>query len=69
MFRSSEGYAMPDEQQAKVEQYRGIARELRHIAAGQRFDMCRHDQLIALADGFDRLADRVEREIDRVLLA
>jgi len=57
---------MPDDQEERVEQYRGIARELRHIAEGQRFDLCRHDQLIALADGFDRLADRVEHEIERV---
>jgi hypothetical protein len=48
-----------DDWQERVEQYRGIARELRRIAEGERLDLRRHDQLIALAEGFDRLADRI----------
>jgi hypothetical protein len=42
--------------------FREIADTLRGIARGIRFDLCRVDQLTALAAGFDRLADRLERD-------
>jgi hypothetical protein len=34
---------------------------LRRLAAEIRFDFCRRQQLLALADGFDRFAQRLER--------
>jgi hypothetical protein len=40
--------------------YRQSARKLRRVAAGIRFDLCRREQLLALARGFDRLAERLE---------
>ena len=40
--------------------YRQSAERLRQIAADMRFDLCRREQLLALASGFDRLAERVE---------
>ena len=44
-----------------AERYRRIARELRYIAFNRApFDLCRKNQLLALAKGFDRFADRVE---------
>jgi hypothetical protein len=42
--------------------FRGIAAELRRIAASLRFDLGRAAQLNALADGFDRFAERLDRE-------
>ena len=44
------------------EKFREIADRLRVIAGQVRYDLCRVDQLHALAAGFDRLADRLERE-------
>lgn len=43
--------------------YREVADRLRTLARQVRFDTGRVNQLHALADGFDRLADRLEREI------
>ena len=44
-----------------AEKYRGIARELRCLAFRRvPFDLCRKNQLLALAKGFDRFADRIE---------
>ena len=48
--------------QARVEYLRGVADKLRGIANQLRFDLRRADQLRALADGFDRMASRLERE-------
>jgi hypothetical protein len=42
--------------------FREVADTLRGIARQVRYDLCRVDQLHALAAGFDRLADRVERD-------
>jgi hypothetical protein len=39
--------------------YRQTAEKRRKLAANIRFDFCRREQLFALADGFDRLAERV----------
>ena len=41
--------------------FRDIAVQLRGIARGLRFDLGRAAQLNALADGFDRFADRLEQ--------
>jgi hypothetical protein len=40
--------------------YREVAETLRGIAQRTRFDECRVSQLHALADGFERLAKRLE---------
>jgi hypothetical protein len=40
--------------------YRGNAHALRRMADQVRFDFCRRNQLLALADAFDRLAERLE---------
>ena len=37
---------------------------LRGLAAEQRYDLRRRDQLLALADGFERFARRLEREAE-----
>jgi len=42
--------------------YAEIADTLRKIAGDIRFDDCRVSQLNALADGFERLARRVQHE-------
>ena len=44
--------------------FREIADRLRGIARQIRYDLCRIDQLHALAAGFDRLADRLERDAE-----
>ena len=43
-------------------EYREVAERLRGIAREVRFDPNRVNQLHALADGFDRLAQRLEEE-------
>jgi hypothetical protein len=47
-------------EQNNAESYRQTAERLREMAAKIRFDFRRQQQLHALADGFDRLASRVE---------
>ena len=49
------------EQEARFTLHRQSARTLRRLAAEIRFDFCRREQLLALADGFERLAERVKR--------
>ena len=44
------------------DRYFEIAETLRQIARDIRFDDCRVSQLNALADGFERLAKRVEHD-------
>ena len=51
-----------DTPEARDEYLRGVAEKLRGIANQLRFDLRRADQLRALADGFDRMASRLERE-------
>jgi hypothetical protein len=48
------------EQEARAALYRQSARTLRQLAAEIRYDLRRRSQLLALAAGFDRYADRVE---------
>ena len=45
----------------RAELYRQSAERLRQLAARVRFDFGRQQQLLALAEAFDRLAERVER--------
>ena len=49
-----------DDSEARAAFYRESARTLRRLAAEIRFDFRRQSQLLALAAGFDRYADRVE---------
>lgn len=54
---------MPNDIEDREEQaaiYRESAARLRSIAATLRFDLCRREQLYALAAGFDRLAARLD---------
>ena len=52
---------MDDGQAAsRAAQYRESAGTLRQIAGEMRFDLCRREQLLSLAGGFDRLAERLE---------
>ena len=50
--------------QSRVAYLRGVADMLRGLAAEQRYDLRRRDQLLALADGFERFARRLEREAE-----
>jgi hypothetical protein len=45
---------------ARADMYRQSAKRLRRIAAELRFDLCRREQLLSLAGGFERLADKLE---------
>ena len=51
-----------DRPESRAAHFRSVATRLREIAAGQRYDIRRRDPLLALADGFERFADRLERE-------
>lgn len=51
---------MDDEQDTRAAIYRQSATALRELAAEIRFDFCRREQLLCLAGGFDRLAERLE---------
>ena len=58
------GGPMPeDELAAKIAGYRETAEALRGIAEQLRFDPRRGNQLRALADGFERFAMSLEREM------
>jgi len=56
------GRAVDDETpQSRAEHFRGVAENLRSLAAANfQYDIRRRDQLLALADGFARFADRLE---------
>ncbi len=59
---------MLDDPGLPADSYREIARQLRCIAFKRvAFDLCRKDQLLALAKGFDRLADRIERTDEKMV--
>ena len=49
-----------NEDECRAALYRQSANSLRRIAADLRFDFCRREQLLSLAGGFDRLAERLE---------
>ena len=48
--------------ESRVAYFRGVAETLRGIAEGLRFEPRRREQLLALAAGFERFADRLEQE-------
>jgi hypothetical protein len=54
---------MSEELVANPTHYRESAEKLRRVASQLRFDLCRRRQLLALADGFERLAERVGRAL------
>jgi hypothetical protein len=62
MGRPEGGGAVDDESpQSRAEHFRGVAENLRNLAAAHlRYDIRRRDQLLALAAGFERFADRLE---------
>jgi hypothetical protein len=47
---------------SRIAYFRGVAETLRGIAEQLRFEPRRRDQLLALADGFERFAVRLEQE-------
>jgi hypothetical protein len=58
---------MLDDSGLAADRYREIARQLRCIAFRRvTFDLCRKKQLLALAKGFDRFADRIERTDEKI---
>ena len=52
--------------QSRAAHFRSVADRLRGIANALRYDLRRADQLHALADGFERFANRLEQEADAV---
>jgi hypothetical protein len=51
--------------QSRAEHFRGVAENLRTLAGKSfRYDIRRRDQLLALAAGFERFAERLEQEAD-----
>jgi hypothetical protein len=50
-----------DSATAKAAYFRSVAARLRAIADEQQFNLRRRNQLLALADGFERHAERFER--------
>jgi hypothetical protein len=48
--------------QSRATYFRDVANMLRGLADEQRYDVHRRDQLLALADGFERFAARLEQE-------
>ena len=54
---------MPEDARSKAERFREDARKLRAVAQEMRFvDLRRRQQLLALADGFDQSAARIEEQ-------
>jgi hypothetical protein len=48
------------EETERAAAYREGARKLRRLANEIHYDFCRREQLRALAEGFERLADKLE---------
>ena len=48
--------------ESRVAYFRGVAETLRGIADRLRFEPSRREQLLALANGFERFAARLEEE-------
>ncbi len=55
---------LEDDLGARIARYRETAETLRGIAEQLRFDLRRGNQLRALADGFERIAMRLEEATD-----
>jgi hypothetical protein len=53
-----------DAPEDRVAHFREVAAKLRGIADNLRFEPRRRDQLMALADGFERFAARLEQEAE-----
>jgi hypothetical protein len=49
--------------EARAAYFREVAQTLRGIADQIRFDLRRKNQILALSEGFDRFADRLERAV------
>jgi hypothetical protein len=60
---------MSEELVANPTHYRESAEKLRRVASQLRFDLCRRRQLLALADGFERLAERARKELSTAAAA
>jgi hypothetical protein len=56
------GNVPSDYEEDRAENYRHTAERLRQLAAKVRFNFGRQQQLLSLADAFDRLAERIELE-------
>jgi len=48
--------------ESRIAYFRGVAETLRGIAEQLQFEPRRRDQLLALADGFERFAVRLQQE-------
>lgn len=55
---------MTEDAEAGASNYRQTASKLRRLAGELRFDFCRRNQLLALADGFERSADRLKKRFE-----
>jgi hypothetical protein len=49
-----------EEVRQRIARYRDTAETLRSLANAVRFDFSRREQLLALAAGFERAAERIE---------
>jgi hypothetical protein len=56
------GNVPSDDEEDRAENYRHTAERLRQLAGKVRFNFGRQQQLLSLADAFDRLAERLELE-------
>jgi hypothetical protein len=54
------GNVPSDYEEDRAENYRHTAERLRQLAGKVRFNFGRQQQLLSLADAFDRLAERIE---------
>lgn len=54
-----------EHQEADASAHSETAQKLRRLAGGLRYDLCRRNQLLALADGFERFAGRQTRRNER----
>ena len=62
--RAEGGSAVDDKTpQSRAEHFRGVAAQLRTLADQTRYDFRRRDQLLALAAGFERFADRLDLQV------
>ena len=60
----NDGKVPIDTEEDRAALYRRSAENLRHLAAQVHFNFGRQQQLLALAEAFDRLAERVEPSPD-----
>jgi hypothetical protein len=48
--------------QARAAHFRSVADQLRRLANQLQYDIRRKDQILALADGFERFGERLEMD-------